>query len=138
MSQVKIIIKHLSPIQTEKYQPSGLRIMRKLGKPHFRYYQFTLGLGCLCLHQRPMLDSIYLAPKSVSFLCWKQIYFSWNTCHFKCVYVLFLRNLTKGNNYHNFLFVSQIAVVRLKSIQQLKEIMHFLGSKIPSVRVELH
>ena len=32
---------------------------RKLGKPRFRQYPFTLGLGFLCLHRRPMIDSIY-------------------------------------------------------------------------------
>ena len=28
------------------------------GKPRFRYHPFTLGLGFLCLHWRPMIDSI--------------------------------------------------------------------------------
>ena len=39
---------------------------RKLGKPRLRHYPFTLGLGFLGLHQRPMIDSIYLASISVA------------------------------------------------------------------------
>ena len=30
----------------------------KLGKSRFRHYSFTLGLGFLGLHRRPVLDSI--------------------------------------------------------------------------------
>ena len=37
------------------------------GKARFRHYPFTLGLGFLCLHQRPMLDSICLLG-----LFWKE------------------------------------------------------------------
>ena len=45
-------------MQTQKSQPFGQRIMRKLGKPRFRHYPFILGLGFLGMHQKPMLDSI--------------------------------------------------------------------------------
>ena len=34
------------------------RLCRKRGKHRFRHYPFTLGLGFLCLHQRPMIYSI--------------------------------------------------------------------------------
>ena len=30
--------------------------------PRFRHHPFTLGLGFLCLHQRPMIDSISCTP----------------------------------------------------------------------------
>ena len=32
----------------------------------YQHYPFTLGLGFLCLHQRPMIDSIFLQEKPPS------------------------------------------------------------------------
>ena len=53
--------KHRSPMQTEKSQPSGQRICRKLGEPRFWHHPFTLGSEFLGLHRRPMLGSICLS-----------------------------------------------------------------------------
>ena len=41
---VKKIIKNWSPMQTEKCQPSGQRIMPERGLPRFRHYPLTRGL----------------------------------------------------------------------------------------------
>ena len=48
-------------MQTKKSQLSGHRIMRKLGKPGYQHYQFTLRLRYLGLHRRPMLDFVLLS-----------------------------------------------------------------------------
>ena len=40
----------------------GSTDIRKLCIPRFRHYPLTLGLGFLCLHQRPMIDYIYHTP----------------------------------------------------------------------------
>ena len=46
-----------SPMQTEKFQPKGTRIMPETDRPRFRHYPFTLGLGFLGLQRKPMIDS---------------------------------------------------------------------------------
>ena len=65
----KKIINHRSPVQTEKFLPSGQRKMLELGKPRSRHFPFTLGLGFLCLHQRPMTDSIWPCAKRDRVCC---------------------------------------------------------------------
>ena len=60
------IIKCWSQMKTEKSQPSDQWTMLEIGKPRFRYYLFTLGLGFLCLHQCLMIDSIYPLIKALS------------------------------------------------------------------------
>ena len=37
-----------------------------VSKPRFRHYPFTLEVGFLCLHHRPMLDPILLTKVSSS------------------------------------------------------------------------
>ena len=56
----KKIFKHWSPMQTEKSQPSGQLIMLQLSEPCFRHYLLTLRLVFLDLHQKQMIDSIYM------------------------------------------------------------------------------
>ena len=58
MPSVKIIIKHRSPMQTDKSQPSGQRIMPETSKPRnpqprFQHNPLTRGLGFLGLHLLP-------------------------------------------------------------------------------------
>ena len=60
MSYVRKIIKYRSPMQIEKSQPEGKRIMPETRKAHFRHDPLTRGLGFLGLHWRPMVESIYL------------------------------------------------------------------------------
>ena len=71
-------IYHRSPMQTEKSQPSGERIMSETKYPSFRHYPLTRGLGFLDLHRRPMIDYF-------SYLSWNKIvsfpyYFFYNLC----------------------------------------------------------
>ena len=47
---------HLSPIQTEKSEPEGKRIMPQTRFIEFSAFPLTRGLGFLCLHRRPMFD----------------------------------------------------------------------------------
>ena len=59
---LKAIIRFYSIIGMKNNQSSVSDADRK---PRFRHYSFTLGLGFLCLHQRPMIDSIYLLHKDL-------------------------------------------------------------------------
>ena len=46
--------KILTGLETVKY------IFFCISMPRFRHYLFTLGLGFLCLHRRPMIESVSL------------------------------------------------------------------------------
>ena len=69
MSLVGEKIKHQSPMQTEKSQPSGQQIMPEMRftefpalsvDPRVGIFPFNLRLEFLSLHRRLMIDSLYL------------------------------------------------------------------------------
>ena len=102
-------------MQIEKSQLSGQRIMPKLGKPRFRHYPFTLGLGFLCLHRRPMIDSIFLTFETefVLFLAVLEnsvLPMGWDSSHetlnmTSIVYKRDLRAVTQNSKWHSVLVV---------------------------------